>query len=262
MTRRDFNTSLILGSTSLSQTACQKNQLNIGLQSFVLRNFPFKKAIEITGKIGIRYLETYNDHLPFDSYLHHLRQIKKILVENRIKLMAFGVIGFDHNFHRSQNIFKFAKEMGLYSLSADPEDGTLDMLELLSKEYGIKVAIHPHGPGHPRWQGWKSVYKAINNKGNNLGICLDTGHIVRNGEDPAEAIDTMPKRIFGVHLKDADKKGDALFGQGIVDIKTVLEKLSNIIYKGVVSIECEMNPDNPIPDIEYSLNYIKASGIV
>lgn len=262
MTRRDFGASLILGSTTINQTACPKNHLNIGLQSFVLRNFPFEKAIEIINKLSIRYLETYNDHLPFDSYLDHLRQIKKILAENRIKLMAFGVIGFDHNFNRSRSIFRFAKEMGLYSLSADPEDGTLNMLELLSEEYGIKIAIHPHGPDHPRWRGWKSVYEAVNNKGKNLGICLDTGHVVRNGEDPAEAIDVMSKRIFGVHLKDADKNGDVPFGRGMVDIRMVLEKLSNITYKGIVSIECEMNPDNPIPDIEHSLNYVKSLGIV
>jgi hypothetical protein len=96
-----------------------------------------------------------------------------------------------------------------------------------------------------------------------LGVCADTGHWMRTGINPLEAIVTLEGRIRDVHLKDLDTFGDkdavdVPFGSGTANIRDILAELTLQDYQGCISIEHE-NPnevDNPSPSIKKGLDYI------
>ena len=260
MTRREFVNAavLMLPVAHLLYAKRPYGSFNMGLQSFVLRNVPFEKALDMVQEVGLAYLETYNDHLSYESPARYLAHIKRALRAHRIRLMAFGVIGFDTDTKRSRAIFEFAKTMGLYAISADPDPGAFETLEALVEEFSINIAIHPHGPEYDRYPGWKAVGKAINSRHPRMGICMDVGHVTRAGEDAVEGIYALGKRVCGVHLKDADAQHhDVIAGRGQIDIPGIFKALKQVGYRGMVSLECEMTPNNPMGDIRESLAYIQ-----
>lgn len=89
-----------------------------------------------------------------------------------------------------------------------------------------------------------------------VGLCLDTGHLIVGGGDPVAAIATWAGRINQVHLKDV--RGDVLaqivatgapadeiwkrrafcpIGAGVLDVRGVLDGLRSIGYDGWAVVE-------------------------
>ena len=64
-----------------------------------------------------------------------------------IKMTSHGVNGFGKNHDANRQISEFAKKAGLKNISADPSEDSFDSLDKLVEEYGIRIAIHNHGPG-------------------------------------------------------------------------------------------------------------------
>jgi len=101
-----------------------------------------------------------------------------------------------------------------------------------------------------------------------VGLCLDTGHLVLGGGDPVRAIGDWGPRINHVHLKDVRRPvidkliregGDMMqvwrrrafcrFGSGDLDIDAILAGLRARDYQGWLVVEQDMipGPDTP-PD--------------
>lgn len=262
ITRRNFiklASATAIGSVTFAQKI---GRLKVGLQTFCLRHLPLEEALETSAKLGISYVETFgwdsDGHLPFESAPERLEQIRQILEKNQLTLEAYGVIGFYDNEIRTRKIFDFARSMKIKVITADPHPSSYGLLEKLVDEMGIKIAIHPHGPGHEFYPGWKAVQQAIKNLHPNIGICMDVGHVTRNGESAVEGIRELGNRVYGVHLKDLDRRYNSVpLGKGIVDIYHVLRTLERIPYSDVVSIEFEL-PDgqDPMDGIQQSHDYV------
>src|SRR5205807_5297193 len=108
-------------------------------------------------------------------------------------------------------------KMGVKVITADPSPAALPVLDKLLKEYSkhdIRIAIHNHGPG-ARYSSIKSVADALKGHHERLGACVDTGHFLRSGEDPVEAVRTFGHRTYEVHVKDVkDKNQFTVLGLG------------------------------------------------
>ena len=78
--------------------------------------------------------------------------------------------------------------------------GNLDRITALAAEHGIRAVLHPH------------VGTMIENRhggaaragGLDISLCLDTGHLLIGGTDPAELTRQAPERVAHTHLKDVD----------------------------------------------------------
>ena len=264
MTRRDLfktATAPILARVCRARKPDRFNtKLKIGIQSFSLRHLPFDQMLETVSRLGLRYFETFEEHLPASSSAERLERVKRRLAELDLILMTFGVVGIDKSApERNQQIFNFARDMELYSISANPEPETLDSLEGFTEDSGIRIAIHPHGPEYDRYPGWKAVQKAIAGRHSAVGICMDVGHVTRAGEDPIEGLVKLRNRVYGVHLKDLDRQNrNVILGKGRLDIPRILAILELINYRGVVSLEYEMEDGtDPLPGIRESLEYLE-----
>ena len=244
--------------------------ISLGVQSYTFRNFDLEPALKRMKELGIANAEFYSKHIPVNSTPDQLKGILQLCKEYGVTPAGFGVqpFGKDHEANRKQ--FDFGKAVGVKYLSADPSPDSFDSLDKLCEEYGIAIAIHPHGPagkGLHRWYSAEVILKAVKDHHKLIGACLDTGHLIRAAQlgeklDPAQQVRAMGARNFGMHLKDHDnqRKEDVPFGDpaGVLDVGAVLKALKDVSFKGVISIEYEANPQDPSPDVKKCVEYTRA----
>lgn len=229
--------------------------LRVGLQSYSLRKFEPEQAAAMIAQLGLKYVEAYPGHLPADMSI--VSDAKAVLQQYGLKLVAYGVVPLSKDEKRMRSLFEFAKAMGIEMLSADPAPDSFDLLDKLVEEFGVAVGIHNHGPKH-RWATIDDMRKAIDGHHSKIGVCLDTGHLARAGDDIIKAVHAFKGRLHGVHLKDINaKKHDVIVGTGVLDIKGFLKALKDTGFKGCIALEFEIQPDDPMDGIRQSLKFIE-----
>ena len=76
----------------------------------------------------------------------------------------------------------------------------LDRLTALAAERGVRAVLHPHvGTMVERGDEVQRVLE-----GSAISLCLDTGHLLIGGTDPAELTRQAPDRIAHTHFKDVN----------------------------------------------------------
>ena len=156
----------------------------------------------------------------------------------------------------------------------------LDRIRDAAGERGVTAALHPHvgtvverGP-----EVWRVLH------GSRMPLCLDTGHLLIGGTDPAELVAQVPERVAHTHLKDVDawlaagvragERGysDAVaegmyrpLGQGDVDLARIVSTLEGHGYTGWYVMEqdavlaAEPEPGGgPVADVRASLAFLDA----
>jgi inosose dehydratase len=76
----------------------------------------------------------------------------------------------------------------------------LDRLALLACEHGVRAVLHPHVG--TMVESSAEVQRVLD--GSSISLCLDTGHLLIGGTDPAELTRQVPERIAHTHVKDVD----------------------------------------------------------
>ncbi len=156
----------------------------------------------------------------------------------------------------------------------------LDRLVRRAAERGRTAALHPHvGTMVERPDEVRRVLD-----GSRVPLCLDTGHLLIGGTDPARLAKDVPDRVAHVHLKDVDegwaagvRDGDLGYqaavrqglyrplGRGDVDIAGIVSALDGAGYTGWYVLEQDTVLDaeppagtGPIEDVRASLAYLQA----
>jgi inosose dehydratase len=78
--------------------------------------------------------------------------------------------------------------------------GNLDRLATLAAEHGVQAVLHPHVG--TMVENGTDVQRVLD--GSSIALCLDTGHLLIGGTDPAELTRQAPHRIAHTHVKDVD----------------------------------------------------------
>lgn len=224
----------------------------MGLQSYSLRHFKRDEALAKTKELGVHYWESYSAHTPIDV----AKAADSIAAAKGagVKIAGFGVSRFTKDDEANRAIFAFGKALGVSYLSADPDPDSFESLDKLVAEYGIAIGIHPHGPGH-RWDKIDKIWGAVKDHHKLIGLCNDTGHLLRSQEDPVRAVEVFGERTYGVHLKDVkDAKTFTILGQGDLKLAELLKALAGIKYSHCLALEYEENEKDPIADIRACLD--------
>ncbi len=237
----------------------------IGVQSYSLRKFNTIEAIRHMQGMGVHFAEFYSKHLAIDTSAEKLTETLKLLASADVTLNAHGVNGFSKNHDANRKVFEFAKRAGIKNITANPKPDSFDSLDKLVAEFDIRICIHNHGPG-ALFDKISSVLDAVKGHDKRIGACVDTGHFIRSGEDPVEAILKIKDRVFAVHLKDDTHKGDkgshnVVIGQANLDVTGIFKALRVIKFPadGSISLEYESNPDNPIDDMKQCFAVVRES---
>ena len=143
---------------------------------------------------------------------------------------------------------------------------------------GVLAVLHPH-VGTMVETG-RDVRRVLDGCG--IPLCLDTGHLLIGGTDPARLAREAPDRIAHVHLKDVDARvadrvraGQLTYteavrrglyrplGTGDVDIPAVVGHLGARGYDGWYVLEqdtilaAEPAGEGPVADVRTSLTYLR-----
>ncbi len=157
----------------------------------------------------------------------------------------------------------------------------LEAIEARAAERGVTAAFHPHaGTLIERPQEVERVLAECS-----VPLCLDTGHLLIGGGDPAALARREPGRIAHVHLKDVDaglaarvRRGELPYtdavraglyrplGRGDVDVAGVVATLEAAGYGGWYVMEqdavlaAEPDGEGALADVRASLAYLQGLG--
>lgn len=236
----------------------------LGVQSYSLRNFGVVEAVRHIQGMGLHYAEFFSAHLPLDADDDKMAEIKSLLADADIQLRAHGVSAFSKDHEANRKVFDFAKRAGITIITANPAYDSFDSLDKLCEEYDIRIAIHNHGPGE-LYDTIDDVLSRVKDRHKNVGACVDTGHFIRSKVDPVKAVRELGKRVFALHVKDEAKQEkeshNVILGKGHLDVVDLFKALRDMEFPadGLVSLEYEANPDNPIDDMKQCLEVVKES---
>lgn len=151
---------------------------------------------------------------------------------------------------------------------------SLKTVEEICARHGVEVSLHHHyGTVIERRD---QILRFL--EGSEMGLCLDTGHLVIGGGDPVEIAELAADRVNHVHLKDvnvelaerlarreldfkeaAQKGAFRPLGEGDVDIGAVVNRLEASGYRGWYVLEQDAVVENEPPEGEGPVNDIRKS---
>lgn len=247
----------------------------LGTQAYSFNRFSVFEAIEKTAQAGGKVIEFYPGQklsqeeptvrLDQNASDETIAKVKEKLAKHGLLAVNFGVVGLPADEARSRAVFAFARKMGIPTITSEPSAGAMDTIEKLVKEYDIQVAIHNHprrrnDPGYRIWDP-NYVLSLVKDRDKRIGACADTGHWVRSGIKPVDALRILRGRVLSSHLKDLNvfepRGHDVPYGTGVSDIKGILDELRSQGFDGNLSIEYEHNWDNSVPDIAQCIGFVR-----
>ncbi|RXJ74645.1 inosose dehydratase [Veronia nyctiphanis] len=137
---------------------------------------------------------------------------------------------------------------------------TLKRVGEICNANGITATLHPHAGTYIEYED--EVIRAMDELPASLiSLCVDTGHCVYAGMDPADVIKRYRDRVRYLHFKDIQQDvhahavkegidfynaiGQNIFcplGEGCVDFSSVKQALNEINFTGWVTVEQDTDP--------------------
>ena len=271
LTRKSFikTAGLGLGATFASPLSSHGNSsvskvnnditFRLGIASYSLRGYDFANALAITKRVNISSIALKSMHMPMKSSDAELSSTAMKVRDAGIDLYGAGVI-YMKTAEEVENAFRYASASGIKVIIGVPGHDLLPLVEKKVKETDVKLAIHNHGPGDDVYPSPESVYEKIKDMDKRMGLCIDIGHTIRIGLDPAENIKKYADRLYDLHIKDvnvASPEGTNIeIGRGVIDIPSVLQALIDIKYEHIVAFEFEKDENDVIPGLSESVGYV------
>lgn len=251
--------------------AASEEHWRLGMQAYSFNRFTFFEAVDKTRALGLKYIEAYpgqqlSKEKPYVKTNQNMsaqdkNQMLQKLREAGVKLVNYGVVDLPNDEAQCRKVFNFAREMGIETIVSEPPEEAFELIDKLCQEYEINVAIHNHPKPSYYWNP-DTVLKVCQGRSKRIGACADTGHWMRSGINPLEAVKKLKGRIISLHFKDLNEFGnrdahDVIWGTGAGDAKAILTELGRQNFKGVFSIEYEHNWLNSMPEIAGCVSYFE-----
>jgi inosose dehydratase len=255
-------TSLPGVSAMASPTASNLSQFSfdLGIASYTFRKFSLEDTLKMTKRLGISKIGFKSFHLPLDASDELIASTVAKCEEAGINLYGGGVI-YMKTKEEVDNAFEYARKSKMKMIIGVPNHELLSYSEGKVKEYGIKLAIHNHGPGDDLYPSAESAYVLIKDMDPGMGLCIDIGHTKRINRDPERDLVDYFDWVFDIHIKDvtaANKEGSTVeVGRGVIDIPSFLKTVIKKKYSGTVAFEYEKDEDDPFPGLCESVGYVR-----
>ena len=161
------------------------------------------------------------------------------------------------------------------TLSEDQWQDWTDKLNQLAKytlSHGMQLAYHHHMGTIVQIEEEVDKLMAMTNK--DLGLVLDTGHLIYAGSDPLKVYEKYSDRVLHIHCKDVrgaalddSLKADSSFlnsvlngvftvpGDGDFDFPGLFKMVSDNEYSGWIVVEAEQDPAKAHPLTYVTMGY-------
>lgn len=261
--------SLILGAAMPAKAP--QNEFVMSIQAWTFNRFTAFEAIQMTAEAGAKYIELFPGQklkpgsdvgVGPDMGDEALAELKTQLDKFGVKPVAYGVTEISTDPNQARKLFQWAKGLGLMVINTESINA-LDTIEAMVKEFDIKVGIHDHPkrPDDPNYRNWDPnfILSLVKNRDHRIGSCADTGHWVRSGVKPIDALRILRGRIVCSHLKDlnvfAPNGHDVPFGTGVSDIPAILNEFKAQGFNGPASVEYEYNEEHSLPEVASCIGF-------
>jgi len=253
--------SSVYGSTRAhTMVSVPTENFSLGMAGYTFKGLTIDRTIEIMNYIGVNYLSVKDFHMPMDSTQEQINSVVGKFKAAGITVYTVGVVYMKTEAAVDQ-AFEYAKMAGVKMIVGAPEYNLLPYVEKKVKKYNIRLAIHNHGPDNPLYPNATDIWNHIKDMDPLMGICIDIGHTVRDGQDPSVDVERYATRIFDIHTKDVDaatKDGKTVeTGRGIIDFPRFITALRKTKYSGKCSLEFEKEMKDNLPGIAESIGYFK-----
>jgi len=144
---------------------------------------------------------------------------------------------------------------------------TLNELGKAVTDLGLTPVLHQHtGTCVESRDETYAVMEAVDTKVMKFGP--DIGQLQKGGSDPVKVVKDFLPLVQHMHLKDyaggPNYLGYCPLGQGKVDIPAILEMMEGRKTNGLIMVELDSPPPQPVPAIEnarIAKNYLAKQGI-
>jgi len=237
------------------------HRLKVGLASYSLRNFTLDQALQMCHDMDVAYINLKDVHLPMTDPPEVTQAARKKIEAAGLTIMGGGTITLKNDEAQVRRAFEYARRAGFPLIVAAPELEALDLIEKAIQEFGIKVAIHNHGPEDKLFPAPQDALRRLEGRDKRFGLCMDVGHAARAGVDPVKTVDECKDRLLDVHLKDlrdkTDKESQTEVGKGALDIPGLFRALQKISFTGHAGLEYEINAESPLVGMKESFAYMR-----
>jgi sugar phosphate isomerase/epimerase len=137
---------------------------------------------------------------------------------------------------------------------------SLARLSEKAREASVTLALEPE-PGH--WpatlEAWRAVHAAVD-----VGLALDVTHLGVEASEPspAEAVRALAEHLVVVHVADSPRgvHEHLPFGEGDLDLRSLVGALEEIDFRGLVSVELSRHSHAAHELVPRSIEALKAAG--
>ncbi|HET9131019.1 MAG TPA: sugar phosphate isomerase/epimerase [Terriglobia bacterium] len=250
-------------------------QFQPSVQDWTFNKFTTEQAIQKAAQAGSTNLElfpgqtlsTSDESVKVGPEMGdaNTAKLKGFLDAAGLKVVAFGVTGIPKDSEGARKLVRWAKGLGIQVINTESVDA-LDTIEMMVKEFDMKVGFHDHPKreNEPNYRMWDPnyIYGLVKDRDKRIGSCADTGHWVRSGIKPIDAIRILKGRIVSSHLKDLNEFSpnghDVPYGMGVSDAEAILEEYRKIGMSGPVSVEYEYNWDTNLTEVAQCIGFMRA----
>ncbi len=217
----------------------------------------FRYAFETMPSLGIRNVE-FNCWYPRNLTPAGIESIRRRCGERGLVPVSVHVPGYSaasrseltREVARWTWLLEACRRLGVRLLkatgSARGEGGGLQgLVDVLShiapiaRDYGVTLALENHFQNVLEFaDDYERIFDAV--PGENVGLCLDTGHFAASGVDMIDIVRRLGSRLVHVDLKDCAAPGGenfVPFGDGMVDFGAVLDAVVDTGYSGFLLVE-------------------------
>ncbi|MFZ4507521.1 MAG: sugar phosphate isomerase/epimerase family protein [Fimbriimonas sp.] len=246
----------------------------VSVQAWTFNRYSAIQAVRLASQAGAKAMEFFPGQevgaeipgvrLGPDMSDEQTAKFKAILDANGVRAVAYGVTGIDKDEAKARKLFRWAKSLGIGIINTESVDA-LDTMEKMVKEFDMKVGFHNHPKNSdPNYKVWDPNYvlSIVKNRDKRIGSCADTGHWVRSGIKPVDALKILRGRVVSSHLKDlnvfAPGGHDVPYGTGVSDVVAILSEYTNVGMNGSVSVEYEHDTPNLQVEVGQCLGFMNA----
>lgn len=241
----------------------ERYQPTVGVQSFTYREFTVPEfAAELDGTT-ISTVELCPRHVSPAASDDAVDEVVDRLSRDGLDVCGYGVQYFPDDATPREAVDLVDRLGGEYlSVDVSPDDGaTFRDLIAAARDLDVDVAIHNHGPD-ATYSTAEDVRRVLDDYAESrLGACVDSGHLLRSGESPADVLPVLGDRVLALHVKDYDADlEEAIPGDGRLDLSDLLDLLVEYTdYDGPLVVEYERHPENPTPAVTEAVRRILAA---
>lgn len=237
--------------------------VRLSVATISLRDLSASAAASVLAQLEIPCVSIYRTHAPFETGSPETcRTAADTFRQAGLQVATTSVVNLTGDEVAMRRAFENVRAAGLNLMTCRPTSEALPLLKKYVDEFDIRLAIHNHGPEDKLYPSPYDALKTVETLDARIGLCLDVGHTMRAGVDPAEAIRRCAHRLYDLHLKDSMALPGAEdipveVGRGRMDIPAILGAVIAVKYQGVVAFEYERLGVNPTIGLAESVGYVR-----